>query len=81
MCVWLVGINQTKVKWIVLIASMASSMEQDRLASIVQWVNEVVLHQARALSVEKRPTQLKQDKKRVRHVTSDKHPTQPKQLV
>ena len=79
--VWLVGINRTKVKVIVLSAAMATSTKQDRPALIVQWVNEVDHHWERALSVKKRPTQLKQGKIRARPVTLDKHPTQPKQHV
>ena len=42
--------NQTKVRRIALIASMATSMKQDRLALNVKWVNEVVHQKEPALS-------------------------------
>ena len=48
--VWLVGINRTKAKRIVLVASMERSTKQIRLALIVKWVNEVAHHRERVSS-------------------------------
>ena len=47
--VWLVGINRTNVKRSVLVATMATSTMQSRLASIVKLVNEVAHQWERVL--------------------------------